>query len=200
MTEARLRIRPFESKDMPRLYHICLLTGQDGGDASGTVDDNILGAIYAAPYATFEPDLCFVLDAGGQAIGYVLGTRDSKQFADRCQREWWPPLRKKYPLLDANDQSRMASLTRSIHQGYVAPDIHNSYPAHLHIDLLPAGQGRGYGRELIMHFCETLARMKVPAVHFGVSKINEPAMGFYEHLGFHMIDSTERSVHFGMHF
>ncbi len=200
MTEVKMEIRPFESRDMPMLYHICLLTGQDGGDASGTVDDEILGAIYAAPYATFEPELCFVLDSKGQAIGYVLGTRDSQKFAERCEKEWWPALRRKYPLLDAKDQSRTASLTRSIHQGYVVPDIHEAYPAHLHIDLLPNGQGKGYGGKMITHFCEQIAGLGVPSVHFGVSKVNENAMGFYEHLGFHVIDSTDRSVHFGMNF
>ncbi len=42
-------IRSFQPGDMDMLYRICLLTGKDGSDATGTVDDRILGHYYAAP-------------------------------------------------------------------------------------------------------------------------------------------------------
>ena len=61
-------IRPFQPDDMDMLYRICLLTGNTGEDATGTVDDRILGHRYAAPYVAFEPDLCFVLASHGIAL------------------------------------------------------------------------------------------------------------------------------------
>ncbi|MFP6808547.1 MAG: GNAT family N-acetyltransferase [Pseudomonadales bacterium] len=192
-------IRAFESDDMPRLYHICLLTGQDGGDASGTVDELILGSIYAAPYATFEPKLCFVLVADGLVIGYILGTRDSGNYANSCEQSWWPELRTRYPLLENGDMSRQALLTRAIHSGYQPPACYEEYPAHLHIDILPDGQDMGFGRQMIDRFCDELRSLKVSGVHFGVSGVNHRAKGFYEHLGFHIIETSKRSCLFAMH-
>ena len=70
-------IRPYHPTDMPALYRICLSTGKDGADAAPFVDDpDILGHLFAAPYAEYEPDLCFVLAHDGDPCGYVLGTRD----------------------------------------------------------------------------------------------------------------------------
>jgi ribosomal protein S18 acetylase RimI-like enzyme len=181
------------------LYRICLLTGKDGVDASGTVDEDILGHIYAAPYATFEPDLCFVLTENDSAIGYILGTRDSTAFAEMCGQNWWPVLRRKYPLMEEHDETRTALLIRSLHKGYQPPSFAAEYPAHLHIDILTSGQGMGFGRQLIDIFCARLREHQVPALHFGVSRLNQRAFGFYEHLGFHLIETTDRSYLFGMY-
>jgi ribosomal protein S18 acetylase RimI-like enzyme len=193
-----LLIRPYENKDLEQLYNICLTTGKDGEDAKGTVDDEILGHIYAAPYAAFEPDLCFVLDKGGIAIGYVLGTRDSTAFAIACEQKWWPELRLKYPLHETDAGGPTALLTQRIHQGYRVPTIATEYPAHLHIDLLPIAQGQGFGRKLIEEFINRLRDYSVPALHFGVSRINVNAIGFYKNLGFQIIEEFKTSYTFGL--
>lgn len=191
-------IRSFQPGDMDMLYRICLLTGKDGSDASGTVDDRILGHYYAAPYATFEPNLCFVLTSDEVALGYILGTRDSVAFAKTCEEKWWPKLREQYPLPRGNDLSRTAMMVRTIHQGYQAPALSNEYPAHLHIDILPNGQNKGCGRRLIEMFCNRLREYSVSALHFGVSRANGRAVGFYRHLGFHVIQKSKTSYLFGM--
>jgi hypothetical protein len=91
-------IRVFHPADMPMLYQICLETGASGSDATGSLDRDILGHIYAAPYVIFEPELCFVLTLNGRVCGYILGTSDSQQFATWCETKWWPTLRQAYPL------------------------------------------------------------------------------------------------------
>ena len=193
-----LVIRPYEKRDLGQLYKICLETGKDGEDATGTVDDDILGHIYAAPYATFEPDLCFVLDEAGTAIGYILGTRDSRRFAETCEQKWWPHLRERYPVVDNAVANRTALLTKAIHDGYQAPVISTDFPAHLHIDILRPGQGKGFGRQLINVFVEKLREYSVPALHFGVSRANISAIGFYKKLGFRVLEESETSYKFGM--
>jgi len=193
-----LLIRPYDQRDLGQLYKICLETGKDGEDARGTVDDEILGHIYAAPYALYEPDLCFVVDEGGVAIGYILGTQDSGAFAEVCERDWWPGLRVKYPLNQGVRENRTTSLTRAIHRGYQTPAIAAEYPAHLHIDLLPIGQGQGFGRKLIEQFTSRLRDYSVPALHFGVSRINTNAIGFYKNLGFKIIEESRTSYTFGL--
>ena len=56
-----LLIRNVEFSDIPYLYEICLKTGASGKDAAGLFyDPYLLGQYYAAPYAFFEKELCFV--------------------------------------------------------------------------------------------------------------------------------------------
>jgi ribosomal protein S18 acetylase RimI-like enzyme len=59
------------------------------------------------------------------------------------------------------------------------------YPAHLHIDLLPEWQGRGYGRALMESFLRALHERGVAAVHLSMVSANTPARAFYDRLGFH---------------
>jgi ribosomal protein S18 acetylase RimI-like enzyme len=61
------------------------------------------------------------------------------------------------------------------------------FPAHLHINLLPGGQGRGAGRRLVATLFAALAARGVEGVHLGVGRRNERAIGFYEHLGFRAV-------------
>ena len=71
----------------------------------------------------------------------------------------------------------------------VRPEL-TRYPAHLHIDLLPAVQGGGHGRALMTEFLAALAAAGVPGVHLEVGGHNTGAIAFYERLGFHHIAPT----------
>jgi len=192
MTE--FHVRAYHPSDLFMLYRICLATGEDGDDATGTIDEEILGHFFAAPYAVLEPELCFILTADGAPCGYVLGTSDSTRFERDCRERWWPPLRLKYPLPDQGDDSREADMIRAIHAGYKAPPYCDRYPAHLHIDILPAGQGRGNGRNLMQAFLGKLRAMKVKGVHLGVSKGNTRAVAFYPKLGFTPLVESDTSI------
>ena len=180
-----LSIRPYHPSDLPQLYRICLETGDSGVDASGLYDDpDLLGHVYAAPYAVLEPDLCFVLTHNGTPVGYILGTADSAEFRRKTETEWFPTLRERYPLDALPENTRDAAMIRLIHAGYRPPENLDAYPAHLHIDLLPVAQGRGWGGKLIERFAEALRAKSVTGVHLGVGKSNTKAVGFYEHVGF----------------
>jgi ribosomal protein S18 acetylase RimI-like enzyme len=192
-------IRPYHPSDLPALYRICLLTGDSGADASQLYrDPELLGHFYAAPYAVLEPDLCFVLTHDGSPCGYVLGARDSDAFAERCDREWFPVLRERYPLPAPEDDSPDAHIIRLIHAGHRTHPDAAEYPAHLHIDLLPVAQGQGWGRALMQTFLDRLRVIGVPAVHLGVGMRNPGAIKFYERVGFQRIRTYESWIAFGM--
>jgi ribosomal protein S18 acetylase RimI-like enzyme len=70
------------------------------------------------------------------------------------------------------------------HPDYFCPEPYEWYPSHLHIDLLPRAQGRGYGRRMIERIMDTLRARGSPGAHLGVSTLNTRAFGFYQHLGF----------------
>ncbi|MEN9938728.1 MAG: hypothetical protein RLZZ387_5307 [Chloroflexota bacterium] len=192
-------IRPYHPSDMVALYRICLLTGDSGQDASALYrDPELLGHVFAGPYAVFEPDLCFTLTHAAAPVGYVLATRDSAAFAERCEREWFPPLRERYPLPPPDDHSSEAGFTRYMHAGLgVSPEM-DAYPAHLHIDILPVAQGQGWGRRLIETLAARLREVGVPGVHLGVGARNTRAIAFYERVGFHRIQTYDTWVAFGM--
>ena len=179
-------IRPYQPTDLERLYHICLLTGDNGADATHLYrDPKLPGEMYAAPYAIYEPELCFVLvNDDDIAIGYVLGTKDTAEFGQRCEREWFPPIRKKYPLPAESDQSAEANLIRQIHNGHDTENWVPDHPAHLHIDILPEGQNGGWGLKLMQTLWAKLRERDVPGVFLGVSAQNENAVGFYRHIGY----------------
>ena len=81
------KIRPYHASDFTSLYRICLKTGDSGKDASNLYSDpDLLGHIYAGPYVHFEPDLCFVTTQSDKPYGYILGTRDSQTFYEKCER------------------------------------------------------------------------------------------------------------------
>ncbi|MFN0068727.1 MAG: GNAT family N-acetyltransferase, partial [Limisphaerales bacterium] len=70
---------------------------------------------------------------------------------------------------------------------YFTPEPYAAYPSHLHIDLLPRAQGRGWGRRMLEEVICRLRARGSPGAHLGVSLLNVPAFGFYGRLGFREI-------------
>ncbi|MEM7034004.1 MAG: N-acetyltransferase [Chloroflexota bacterium] len=192
-------IRPYHPTDLTAVYRICLLTGDSGSDGSHLYSDpDLLGHYFAAPYAVLEPELAFILTHHGKPCGYVLGVADTATFGKRCEQAWFPPLRHHYDLPDETDTSRDAWMIRSIHRGHDQVNPLPDYPAHLHIDLLPEGQGQGWGRKMIERLLSQMEALQVPGVHLGVGNKNSGAIGFYEHMGFHRLKEHETYTVYGM--
>ncbi|SDB86422.1 Acetyltransferase (GNAT) family protein [Sanguibacter gelidistatuariae] len=189
-------IRPARTDDpaeVARLYEICLLTGSDGGDATArTTEPRLLGEIYLGAYLRFAPELAFVVvdpeadaDDAASVVGYVIGTADTAAFEATLDREWWPELRARYPLGTFPEGSYDANLVANIHgEHHSDPATLDRFPAHLHIDLVPRGQGGGNGRRLLTTLFDALRAAGAPGVHLGVSTTNTQATGFYAHIGF----------------
>lgn len=184
---ADLSIRPYGDADLEAVRDICVRTGHEGGDARPFhPDPSILPTAFADPYVAFEPELAFVVDDGERAVGYVVGTADTAAFVRRFRGEWLPSVAGKWP--PTSGSSPTDELVRILHdpERMLWPQL-EPYPAHLHIDLLPSAQGRGFGRALINRFFAALAARGVPAVHLGMVPANVKARAFYDRLGFHEI-------------
>ena len=181
-------IRPAVRQDRSALFEISLKTADSGQDASALYSDpDYPGLVWSVPYLDFEPAHCFVLDEGGLAVGFVVGTPDTIAYERTLDQKWWPLLRPRYagrrPQTALDDR-----VLRFIETPEYSPAaLVERYPAHLHINLLPHVQSGGWGRKLIEAELGVLRRAGAPAVCLGVSPTNFGAIGFYQHLGFERI-------------
>jgi ribosomal protein S18 acetylase RimI-like enzyme len=190
-------IRPYRPADRAALYEICILTAHNGGDARPHYRDaGILPEIFAGPYAYLEPQFAFVLaderDERDEPVGYVLGTADTAAFVERFREEWLPLVSDRYPPPAGEPADADEVMRRLLHwpERMIVPEL-AEYPAHLHIDLLPAYQRRGHGRRLIDRLVEALCAAGVPAVHLGMVTENTAARAFYDRIGMHVINVPE---------
>ena len=195
-------IRPARTRDVREvaaLYDICLRTGADGRDASTLYRDPLLlGEVYLGAYLELAPELAFVLTNDDDApVGYVLGAADTAAFEDQSETSWWPALAEQYPRDTFPEGTPDARLVNMIHQpSRMDQSVIAGYPAHLHVDLLPQGQGGGNGRRLMETLFTALREQNVEGIHLGVSLENTQAIGFYQHLGFTQL--TDDGVFWGM--
>ena len=194
----KFEIRPYHDIDFSSLYRICLLTGFNGGDATSFLrDPDIVGHLFAAPYAIFEPDLCFILTMDFKPCGYILGTRNSIMFNDQCEKKWFHELRKRYMLPKKEEDSLEASFIKYLYSNQIRIDGVDDFPAHLHINILPIAQRKGYGSRLINVFLNQLRSINIKGVHLVVNKKNQNAIRFYNWIGFQELKELEASIVFG---
>ncbi|ROQ72832.1 acetyltransferase (GNAT) family protein [Streptomyces sp. CEV 2-1] len=183
----RTGLRAYHPDDRADLAGICVRTADNGGDSRHLYpDQELVPSIFAAPYAYLEPDLAFVIDDGtGRAVGYILGTADTPRFVTEFRKRWLPLVEDRYPRPDGEPTCPGDEMIALLHnpERMILPEL-AAHPAHLHIDLLPEWQRRGYGRELMRTFLAALLAKGVEGVHLSTLTANTPARAFYDRLGF----------------
>ncbi|MEU2247882.1 GNAT family N-acetyltransferase [Streptomyces sp. NPDC019224] len=179
--------RAYRPDDSAPLSDICMRTAAGGGDARDLYPDHeLVPSIFATPYAHLEPELTFVLDDGtGRPVGYILGTADTPRFVKEFREHWLPRVADRHPLPEGPPQSPSDEMTLLLHnpERMVLAEL-AGHPAHLHIDLLPDWQRKGYGRALMRTFLAALNARGVEGVHLSMLTSNTPARAFYDRLGF----------------
>jgi GNAT superfamily N-acetyltransferase len=199
-------LRDYRPDDLDALYAISLATGNMGGDAAHLYGDpQLMGHIYAAPYAVLAPNLVHVVEDDHGVGGYVLGALDTLAWAERLEHEWWPRLREKYdnpadvPAERRTPDQRRAAM---IHRPEIAPaDVVARFPGHLHMNLLPRLQGRGLGTALLETWLGAARGNGVTRVHIGANRHNANAVRFWKSRGFREIEPEQgngRTVWMGL--
>ncbi|KKC34651.1 GNAT family N-acetyltransferase [Devosia psychrophila] len=194
-------LRPYRESDLEALYEICLVTGDSGQDASPLHNDRkVIGELYSAPYGVLEPEHVFVAEDDEGVAGYVVGTHDTAEFEARLEREWWPRLRRHYAGvaregLTATDRMRVAAINEP---GTNPADIVASYPAHIHMNLLPRLRGQRVGSELLRLWVEQAEAAGVSGIHLGANDKNAGGVAFWTKSGFEPLQTIGRTVWFGI--
>ncbi|WP_349960097.1 GNAT family N-acetyltransferase [Rhizobium sp. ZPR3] len=185
-------IRPATEDDVDALFHICLVTADAGADASTLYSNPRLpGYVWAVPYLKFAPEFAFVLAKHDRVVGYVVGTPDTASFDKALDRNWWPLVRHEIAGLIPSAEKDADVLERIANPHSGTSGLEVTYPAHLHINILPEAQSGGWGRLMIETMLNKLSGHGVAAVHLGVSPANERAKGFYRHLGFEELSHND---------
>jgi len=198
-------IRAVRPKDLCDLYRICLATGAGGEDASALYrDPKLLGHVYAAPYAVLSPASVFVAEDTQGVGGYIVGAADTVVFETRLEAEWWPRLRTLYP--DPSDEPRAGwngdqLMSYKIHHpSRTASAIVETFPSHLHINLLPHLRGLGVGRRLMTRWLAAVQELGSQGAHLAVGANNRRAIEFYRACGFHGLETHSSTASGAMWF
>jgi ribosomal protein S18 acetylase RimI-like enzyme len=200
-----LTIRPVRASDADDIARICLLTGDAGTSAAhlhSPSRQDLIASVWALPYVHLPHTWGFVLAEADAVKGYVLGADDSLAFARAEDERWWPALRARHPLdlgQDVGAEPRTAADQTYVGIVHAAPEAPHPAclalsPAHMHIDLLPEVQRRGWGRKLVARAVEELRGRGLQAVWLGLDPRNVDAARFYERLGFEGVDGAPDNV------
>jgi GNAT superfamily N-acetyltransferase len=129
-------------------------------------------------------------------VGYCIGTTDTTTFAKRWREIFTPLVDTKLapepgvrcddPLMERDD---IKGFRHAVHNASCSmlqawPQTLQQYPAHLHIDILPDYQRKGYGTVLMNAFLDAVRSQGAAGVHLDMVRHNVTGRAFYDRIGF----------------
>ncbi len=195
-------VRPFEKKDREALLQIGADTAFFGAPIERYMEDRriFMDAFYAY-YTDYEPEHAWVAygDTSAQVVGFLTGCVDSQKHNRIFQRQILPGLLWKFitgyyhPGPETWRYVRAAA--GAARRGEIPGPDETRYPAHLHINLLPAWRGYGLGRKLLEAYIGQLRGLGVPAVYLQTTSMNVVACQLYEKIGFKLLGARPTQMY-----
>lgn len=167
-------IRPMDKYDIIDVEYICRMTAGEVCRREPVLG-KVISKMYSTYYARECRDTSFVLvDEKDKPVGYVLCESNYKRFRKVFNKKDVPEILK---------LNKSRGLEASVF--HIPYDVFGrKYPAHLHIDILPEYQSKGYGQRMINTLLDKLKEMNIPGVMLITNRDNKGAIRFYERLGF----------------
>jgi len=179
-------IRAYEPADREAIRRICFETGYMGEPIEWLWrDPESFADLITRYYTDREPESILVATRDGRVVGYLTGCVDSQRARGAPVREIRRLLRNG-ALLKPGFASFLGRVLIDVVRDRGAPDeslFDARWPAHLHIDFLPEGRGKGLGRRIMNQWFERLRGLGTPGVHLGTFAENHPAIRFFEACG-----------------
>lgn len=177
-------VRQVKPIDFASLGQIAYQTGFFGESAARFFPSAPLFAdLWVRPYLEEGSACNFLAESEGQVLGYIIGTLDLRLYrrwflghllellgkaVGGGYPHWWESL--PYLLRMARYPARAAPL--------------ESFPAQLHINLLPQSRGLGLGQRLMDSYLDCLRARGVVGVQLSTTHENQAALKLYERNGF----------------
>ena len=169
-----MKIRAYKEKDRENCREICHKTASAPAYVKSK---ELVCLLYCDYYLDNEPENCFVLaDENDRAVGYILCAEDERIFCKGMK-----------PYLKRVRKLSFAEWLMDVFATLADKPNVRKYPAHLHIDILPEGQRRGYGSDLLITLENHLKEKGVKGVRLGVDGGNKGAHAFYKVNGYTLI-------------
>jgi ribosomal protein S18 acetylase RimI-like enzyme len=138
-----------------------------------------------------------VLDDGdGRVVGYCIGTEDTASFAQRWRDVFAPSVDPELiPPPDVQtgnvlmEKDNIKHFRKAVHEAECSmlqpwPQMLQKYSAHMHIDILPEYQRKGWGTVLIDRLFEAVKSLGAKGIHLDMLQSNTNGRAFYERIGF----------------
>ncbi|KAJ7071332.1 acyl-CoA N-acyltransferase [Mycena amicta] len=196
-----VKIRPACVDDAPALSRICLLTADSGKSAEHLHEfPELPGLVWAVPYVNLPTTWGFVMEEdNGEIVGYIVGSKDTPRYEKYARDNLWPVLASNYPV-ESTRLPADEAYAKLLQDFRVLPQTTVDFaPAHLHIDILPSHQGKGWGRKLIEHAAQYLQSEGIDGVWLIMNPRNIAGGKFYQKLGFKSIQGSPAN-HLGLRF
>ena len=185
-------VRAYEAGDRDAVRRSCFETGDAGDPVDWLWSDRESWAdMFSGYYTDREPRSASVVEIDGVVSGYLLGAIDAgaawnpATVAGRhiVRRDLGSapdsPVRRARVVADSIGDI----VTRRVNVKEL--DFHDArWPAHLHVDLLPAARGRGAGRLLVHRWFEQLGALGITGCHLQTMSHNHDAISFFRAVGF----------------
>lgn len=180
-----LIIRKYEEKDFENVRFTCLNSDElaDEGDLAEFVLHT-----FCDYYLEHEAENCFVLDDDGRAVGYIICAEEYDSYKKIFDKEYLPLTQNL-----GDDLYAWACNSTLLQNKYKA-----DYPAHLHIDLLPAYQRQGWGGKLLEALFDHLKAKGIKGVMLTAGSENVKGGNFYKKYGFEHLETSGSDVAYGM--
>ena len=180
-----MRIRPYEPKDRTGVRFTCL--NSEGPCDMTPAECHFILTTYCDYYIEREPENCFVAaNDADEAVGYVICAENYDVYRPVFLAAYLPRI--------TNPMHRhSAENSTLLQEKYKA-----AYPAHLHIDLLPAYQRQGLGHRLVDALAAHLKEKGVPGVMLTVGSSNTVGQSFYNKYGFTLLEAVPGDVAYGL--
>ena len=189
-----LVIRPFQLADRQSIFRIGADTAFFGAPIEAYMEDRnaFLDAFYAY-YTDLEPEHTWVACADGDVVGFLVGCVDTRVHNQRLLRVIIPRLtgnllRGKYHFGKRSLHYFGGMLGGLLRREFTQVDL-DTYPAHLHINVVSAWRGYKLGQRLMEVYLRQLRKLGITGVYLDTTSLNKVACRLYVKMGFGLLDA-----------
>jgi hypothetical protein len=166
-------VRQFEERDRQTIRQICSDAALEKPNPQFHEDRELAPLYFTDYYLDYEPESCFVGEVGGRVVGYLVGCKDTRAFHRIFHRRYLPRivarLGWKLLTLQYRKKETYRMLWWMIAERFQRPEKLSipldEYPAHTHLNLVPAYRGCGLSNQLSRVFRAHLKELGITGLH-----------------------------------